>query len=115
LIGLEICLWSQKKKEVEIVLKESLYDKNCKPTIGDVLEVFPDVNNGIGISALLSVIELAVDDDNCITPDNFQTSLQARAKNLDFFIGNKPDILNSNLIPKNQKEEDEEEPNQAFS
>jgi len=91
-----------KPQELESIFKESLYDKNCKPSVSDVLARFPEENNGLGISALLSVIELSIDSDNTITPDNFELSLQAKTRNLDFYASKKPNLF----MTDENKEED---------
>jgi len=94
------------RPELEIVLKESLYDKNCKPSVSEVSARFPEKNNGIGISALLSLIELALNNEDCITPENFELSLQAKVKNLDFFVNKKMSILMENSVPNDEKSGD---------
>jgi vesicle-fusing ATPase len=70
------------RKELETVLKVSAYGQKCKPSIAEVCAQFPEKDNRVGISSLLSIIELAVDNEDCITPDNFELSLEAKAKNL---------------------------------
>jgi len=69
------------RKELEVVMEQSSYGKKCKPSIAEVCAVFPESNNKIGISSLLGMIELAVDNSDYITPENFELSLEAKAKN----------------------------------
>ncbi|ETO19100.1 N-ethylmaleimide-sensitive fusion protein [Reticulomyxa filosa] len=88
------------RKETETVMEQSAYGKKCKPSIKDVCDKFPEKSSGIGISALLAMIELAVDNEGFITPENFELAIEAKARNLQ----KNTDFDFDNLITEEKKD-----------
>merc|ERR1712130_643627 len=61
-------------KEFQTVLVDSEHDKMCTPNVEEIVKAFPSTKSksgGVGISDLLTVLELAVNDDQQITVDSF--------------------------------------------
>jgi len=68
-------------KEFETILIESEHDKICTPNVEEIVKAFPSSKSktgGVGISDLLTVLELAVDDDQRITVDSFTTAWRSK-------------------------------------
>ena len=68
-------------KEFETVLKESEHDKMCTPNAAEIVKAFPSSKSkrgGVGISDLLTVLELAVDDEQRISVDSFTTAWRSK-------------------------------------
>jgi len=69
-------------KEFENVLVHSKNDKICAPNLEAVVKAFPinekNKSDGVGISDLLTVLELAINDDQQITPNSLLTAWKSK-------------------------------------
>lgn len=68
-------------KEFQTVLVDSEHDKMCTPNVEEIVKAFPSTKSksgGVGISDLLTVLELAVNDDQKITVDSFTTAYRSK-------------------------------------
>lgn len=69
------------KKEFQQVLCETNLDKKCSPSLDQIVDAFPINSNkslGVGVSDLLTVLELAKNDNNQITKDSFLTAWRSK-------------------------------------
>ncbi len=64
-------------EEFQAVLTESEHEKQCAPNAAEIVKAFPK-NSKVGISDLLTVLELAVDDEDRITVDSFTTAWRSK-------------------------------------
>ena len=63
----------KKKEEFERILKDSGNAELCKPNLRAIVDAFPIdsvKSKGVGISDLLTVLELAIDENKQITPES---------------------------------------------
>ena len=69
------------KKEFKQILIETNLDKKCNPSLEQIVDSYPinsSISNGVGISDLLRVLELAKNDQNQITKDSFLTAWRSK-------------------------------------
>ena len=69
------------KKEFKQILIETHLDTKCNPSLKDIVNSYPinsSTSNGVGISDLLTVLELAKNDQNQISKDSFLTAWRSK-------------------------------------
>eukprot|EP01083_Nonionella_stella_P082820 228759_1 len=67
--------------QFEKVVVDSGHDKFCRPNLNDVVKAFPinsEKSRGVGIADLLTVLELAIDDDKEITSQSLLTAWRSK-------------------------------------
>jgi len=70
------------RDEFQKVLIEGKYNESCKPNLQAIVQCFPNNNRTkVGISNLLTIIELGIDESGAITPDSFTEAWQNKFKN----------------------------------
>jgi len=99
--------------EFEKVLIQGKYNECCKPNLKAIVECFPNGNKTkIGISNLLTIIELSIDQSGAITPEAFIESWQSKFRNsfneqsTDDFDMNR--LANINVLNDNEVDDSKE-------
>jgi len=69
------------REEFAKVLIDGKFNDICKPNLQAIVKCFPDNNKTkIGISNLLTIIELSLDESNSITPESFIEAWETKYK-----------------------------------